>query len=123
MINQLAAKIQKTHAPIVVGLAPMMSYIPAHIQEKAFQELGETLEGAAEAIWQFNKEIIDHTYDLIPAVKPLMLSAPFSFTSYRLRLSTAFLLSLYNASYNTQYHTDRWSSSRHAQEFPHILYP
>lgn len=70
MINQLAAKIQKTHAPIVVGLDPMMSYIPAHIQEKAFQELGETLEGAAEAIWQFNKEIIDHTYDLIPAVKP-----------------------------------------------------
>ena len=70
MINQLAAKIQKTHAPIVVGLDPMMSYIPAHILEKAFQELGETLEGAAEAIWQFNKEIIDHTYDLIPAVKP-----------------------------------------------------
>ena len=70
MINQLAAKIQKTHAPIVVGLDPMMSYNPAHIQEKAFQELGETLEGAAEAIWQFNKEIIDHTYDLIPAVKP-----------------------------------------------------
>ena len=28
------------------------------------------LEGAAEAIWQFNKEIVDKTYDLIPAVKP-----------------------------------------------------
>ncbi len=25
---------------------------------------------AAEAIWQFNKEIVDKTYDLIPAVKP-----------------------------------------------------
>ena len=33
-------------------------------------EYGETLEGAAEAIWQFNKEIVDATYDLIPAVKP-----------------------------------------------------
>ena len=33
-------------------------------------EYGETLEGAAEAIWQFNKEIVDSTYDLIPAVKP-----------------------------------------------------
>ena len=39
-------------------------------QENAFAEFGETLEGAAEAIWQFNKEIVDHTYDLIPAVKP-----------------------------------------------------
>ncbi|HBE85700.1 MAG TPA: orotidine-5'-phosphate decarboxylase, partial [Lachnoclostridium sp.] len=35
-----------------------------------FEEFGETLEGAAEAIWQFNKEIVDHVYDLIPSVKP-----------------------------------------------------
>ncbi len=48
----------------------MLGYIPEHIQKKAFAEYGETLEGAAEAIWQFNKEIVDKTYDLIPAVKP-----------------------------------------------------
>lgn len=70
MINKLVEKIQKTHAPIVVGLDPMMNYIPDHIQKKAFAEYGETLEGAAEAIWQFNKEIVDDTCDLIPAVKP-----------------------------------------------------
>ena len=70
MINKLTAKIQKTNAPIVVGLDPMLNYIPKHIQEKSFKEYGETLEGAAEAIWQFNKEIVDKTYDLIPAVKP-----------------------------------------------------
>lgn len=70
MIQKLISKIQKTHAPIVVGLDPMMNYIPEHIQKKAFDQFGETLEGAAEAIWQYNKEIIDHTYDLIPAVKP-----------------------------------------------------
>ncbi|MCI8313301.1 MAG: orotidine-5'-phosphate decarboxylase [Lachnospiraceae bacterium] len=70
MINKLMNKIQKTNAPIVVGLDPMLSYVPSHIQQKAFAEYGETLEGAAEAIWQFNKEIIDKTYDLIPAVKP-----------------------------------------------------
>ena len=70
MINKLTAKIQKTNAPIVVGLDPMLNYIPNHVQEKAFKEYGETLEGAAEAIWQFNKEIVDKTYDLIPAVKP-----------------------------------------------------
>jgi len=70
VINQLIANIKKTGAPIVVGLDPMLKYIPEHIQKKAFAEFGETLEGAAEAIWQFNKEIVDKTYDLIPAVKP-----------------------------------------------------
>lgn len=70
MIDRLIEKIKQTHAPIVVGLDPMMGYIPEHIQKKAFAEHGETLEGAAEAIWQFNKEIVDHTHDLIPAVKP-----------------------------------------------------
>ena len=70
MIQKLIQKIQKTHAPIVVGLDPMLSYVPAHIQKRAFEEHGETLEGAAEAIWQYNKEIVDHVYDLIPAVKP-----------------------------------------------------
>ena len=70
MINQLIANIKKTGAPIVVGLDPMLKYIPEHIQKKAFAEFGETLEGAAEAIWRFNKGIVDKTYDLIPAVKP-----------------------------------------------------
>lgn len=70
MINKLIEKIQKTNAPIVVGLDPMMNYIPEHIQKKAFLELGETLEGAAEAIWQYNKGIVDAVSDLVPAVKP-----------------------------------------------------
>ena len=70
MINKLIENIKKTNAPIVVGLDPMLNYIPEHVQKKAFAEYGETLEGAAEAIWQFNKEIVDKTYDLIPAVKP-----------------------------------------------------
>lgn len=70
MINKLVEKIKKTQAPIVVGLDPMLTYIPEHIKKKVFAEYGETLEGAAEAVWQFNKEIVDHVYDLIPAVKP-----------------------------------------------------
>ena len=70
MIQKLTEKIKKTKAPVVVGLDPMLDYIPEHIARKAYQEFGETLEGAAEAVWQFNKEIIDHIWDLIPAVKP-----------------------------------------------------
>ena len=70
MINQLVSKIKKLNAPVVVGLDPMLSYVPEHIVTKALNEYGETLEGAAEAIWQFNKQIVDKTWDLIPAVKP-----------------------------------------------------
>ena len=70
MINKLISNIKKTKAPIVVGLDPMLGYIPEQVKQKAFAEFGETLEGAAEAIWQFNKAIVDHTWDLIPAVKP-----------------------------------------------------
>lgn len=70
MIDKLIEKIQKTGAPIVVGLDPMMKFVPDHIRKAAFEEKGETLEGAAEAVWLFNKAIVDKTYDLIPAVKP-----------------------------------------------------
>lgn len=70
MINKLVSKIKATNAPIVVGLDPMMKFIPEHIKAAAFKQYGETLEGASEAIWQYNKEIVDHVYDLIPAVKP-----------------------------------------------------
>ena len=70
MIDQLIANIKKTNAPIVVGLDPMMKFIPEQIQKAAFAEYGETLKGAAEAIWQYNKGIVDAVADLIPAVKP-----------------------------------------------------
>ena len=70
MINTLVEKISTLNAPVVVGLDPMLGYVPEHVQKKAFEEYGETLEGAAEAIWQYNKGIVDAVSDLVPAVKP-----------------------------------------------------
>lgn len=70
MINELVKKIEALRAPIVVGLDPMLSYVPEHIKRAAFEEYGETLKGAGEAIWQYNRGIIDAVYDLVPAVKP-----------------------------------------------------
>lgn len=70
MINILTEKIKELEAPIVVGLDPTMKFVPDHIKKKAFSEYGETLKGAAEAIWLFNKGIVDAVYDLVPAVKP-----------------------------------------------------
>ena len=55
MIDRLVERIKRTKAPIVVGLDPMLKYVPQKIQAKAFIDHGETLEGAAEAIWRFNK--------------------------------------------------------------------
>ncbi len=70
MISSLIEKIKSKNAPVVVGLDPMLSYIPKHITDRAFEQFEETLGTAGEAIWQFNKEIIDQIYDLVPAVKP-----------------------------------------------------
>ncbi len=70
MIDQLIKGIKKTGAPICVGLDPQMGFIPEAVKAAAFSRYGETLEGAAEAIWQFNRAITDAVADLVPAVKP-----------------------------------------------------
>lgn len=70
MISKLIGKIMQTKAPVCVGLDPTLKMIPQSLQKKAFAEFGETPAGAAEAVWQFNRAIVDATCDLIPAVKP-----------------------------------------------------
>lgn len=70
MINELIDKIKKTNAPIVAGLDPMMKFVPEFIRREAFAKYGETLEGAAEAVWEYNRGLVDAICDLIPAVKP-----------------------------------------------------
>ena len=70
MIRKLIDRIQEQNAPVVVGLDPMLSYVPRAILEQAIREQGESLEAAAEAVWQFNRRIVDAVHDLIPAVKP-----------------------------------------------------
>lgn len=70
MINRLVDKIKKMEAPIVVGLDPMLSYVPSYLLDKAVKDQGETLEAAAEAVWEYNKGIVDAICDIVPAVKP-----------------------------------------------------
>ena len=70
MINKLNDKIKKTGAPSVVGLDPMLSYLPQYLLDEAVAKKGESLEAVADAIFEYNKQIVDATYDLIPAVKP-----------------------------------------------------
>lgn len=70
MINTLVKRIELLNAPIVVGLDPMLKFVPEQILQRAYRNKGENLEGVAEAIWEYNKGIIDAIHDLIPAVKP-----------------------------------------------------
>ncbi len=66
----LIRRIKETENASVAGLDPRLEYIPAAIREVAYARYGKTLEGAAEALWQFNKGLIDALWDIVPAVKP-----------------------------------------------------
>jgi orotidine-5'-phosphate decarboxylase len=68
--DKLIAGIRKRNNPTVAGLDPKLEYVPASIREKAFKEAGTGFEGAARAILEFNKKLIDALYDIVPAVKP-----------------------------------------------------
>lgn len=70
MIDKLIEKIIEMKNPTVAGLDPKLDYVPDEIKQAAFSKFGETFEGAAQAILEFNKILIDALYDIVPAVKP-----------------------------------------------------
>ncbi len=70
MIKKLIDGIKRTQAPIVVGLDPKTDFVPGRILNSNLEKYGQTAEAVAESFFEFNKEIVDHIYDLIPAVKP-----------------------------------------------------
>ena len=70
MINRLVERIKATNAPIVVGLDPTLKLMPNCLKEKNFKEYGANLIGAARAIVEYNKGIVDAIADLVPCVKP-----------------------------------------------------
>ncbi|MCL2456012.1 MAG: orotidine-5'-phosphate decarboxylase [Defluviitaleaceae bacterium] len=69
LVDRLISRIQKT-APIVVGLDPRLSQIPAFLKEEIFETRGKNCESVAEIFFAFNKKIIDQIFDIVPAVKP-----------------------------------------------------
>ncbi len=70
MIDVLIEKIKERNNPTVAGLDPKLDYVPEEMKAAAFKEHGETFAGAAAAILQFNKTLIDALCDIVPAVKP-----------------------------------------------------
>lgn len=65
-IDNLIEKIKKTNNPTVMGLDPRYEMLPKCVTNKYSQDL----EGVAKAIIEYNKALIDATYDVIPAIKP-----------------------------------------------------
>lgn len=68
-IDRLIRRIDEKACPIVVGLDPLIQFIPYHIKQQALLEYGNTKKAAAEAIFRFNQELLEATHLLIPAVK------------------------------------------------------
>ena len=68
--DRLIEGIVKMQNPTVAGLDPKLDYVPASIKESCFEKYSKTLEGAAAALLEFNKAIIDKIYDIVPAIKP-----------------------------------------------------
>lgn len=68
-IDRLIDNIKSKNNPTVVGLDPRIEYVPTFLKEEAFNKYGKNIKGAAEAIYEFNKRIIDAVWDLVPALK------------------------------------------------------
>ncbi len=66
--DRLIEKIEQTQNPTVAGLDPKLDYVPEYIRKKCFEKYGETLKGAAKALLEYNKGLIDALYDIVPAV-------------------------------------------------------
>lgn len=70
IVDKLIERVVKCRNHTVVGLDPRLDYVPVKIREQAMAQTGSFAAGAGKAFLQFNKEIIDHIYDIVPAVKP-----------------------------------------------------
>ena len=69
-MDRLIERIKALNNPSVAGLDPKLEYVPAYIRDAFLNEYEDPLEGAAMALLEFNKGLIDALCDIVPAVKP-----------------------------------------------------
>lgn len=69
-VQALVENIKSKQNPTVAGLDARLEYIPSFITDACLAEHGNTLEGAAAAMEQFNFGLIDALCDVVPAIKP-----------------------------------------------------
>ena len=65
-MDLLIDKIKEKNNPTVMGLDPRYEMLPECIKSK----YGKDVKSVCEGILEYNKNLIDATFDIIPAVKP-----------------------------------------------------
>jgi len=70
MIDELIKKIDLADNPSVVGLDPTYEMIPKKLAQEKTEIFGKSLKAVGEMFLEFNKNIIDAVWDIVPAVKP-----------------------------------------------------
>ncbi|MHB1485205.1 MAG: orotidine-5'-phosphate decarboxylase [Saccharofermentanales bacterium] len=68
--DRLLARITEMNNPTVMGLDPMIDYIPEFIKAKHLKECDNVRIATGNAIREFNFRLIDAVKGIIPAVKP-----------------------------------------------------
>ena len=68
--DRLQDQIRAMKNPTVAGLDARLEYVPAHIRAECIEAHGETRRAAAEAVYTFNRGLMDALADIVPAVKP-----------------------------------------------------
>lgn len=69
-LDRMIENIVKMQNPTVAGLDPKLAYIPQYILDESVEKYGKSLKAAANALFEFNKALIDELCDIVPAVKP-----------------------------------------------------
>lgn len=69
-IDLLIGKIKELGCPCVAGLDPKLEMIPEFIKKEALEKAENPFDAAGEALFEFNKRLIDDLYDIMPAIKP-----------------------------------------------------
>lgn len=68
--DKLINRIKKLNNPTVVGLDPLIEYVPEDIKDRNYYEYGKNDVGVCESILEFNKKIIDNIKDIVAIIKP-----------------------------------------------------
>ena len=68
--DRLCEAIARKGNAVMVGLDPRLESLPEDLLMACREAYGVSTRAAGEALWQFNRAIIDAVHDLVPVVKP-----------------------------------------------------
>lgn len=68
--SRLWRDAEQKQSRVVVGLDPVVEKLPRALVERCVAKAGDPRNGGAEAVWQFNKALIEALADIVVAFKP-----------------------------------------------------